>query len=182
MKIVDQSYRLAEFERIMLPHLDSAYNLARWLTRNEHDAEDLVQEAYLRACRFFHGFHPEDGDGKAWLLAIVRNTCFTWMRQRKRMPMETVEEEFSSGPTATAAPDHVLSEKERGEALAGCIEALPGEYREVIVLRELEEMSYQEIADTAGLAIGTVMSRLSRARKRLKDCLTGKLAGAGVAA
>ncbi len=160
------------------------YNLARWLTRNEHDAADMVQEAYLRAYRFFHTFDPARGDGKAWLLGIVRNTCFTWSKRRTAHPSVEIDEERM--PTETAGPHLLVVEQERAQAVAGCIAELPEEYRGVIVMREMEELSYQQIADAAGLAIGTVMSRLSRARKRLKDCLAVRLgivpAGAGAGA
>ncbi len=163
-----------EFEQIMLPHLDAAYNLARWLVRNEADAEDLVQEAYLRGLRFFHSFRPEQGDGKAWLLAVVRNVCFTWLgRQRPGTSLHELDQEPED--PAERSPQRQVLSKEREGTLADCLQALPGEYREVIVLRELEELSYQQISSAAGLAIGTVMSRLSRARKRLKDCLTARL-------
>jgi RNA polymerase sigma-70 factor (ECF subfamily) len=161
--------RAENFERIMLPHLDAAHNLARWLTRNDQDAQDMVQEAYLRAFRFFDGYRG--GDGKAWLLEIVRNTCRTFQRRESRggasVPFdETVYTAGSIAPEQEAK----LAGRENMDILRNCIEALPDEFREVLVLRELEEMSYREIADATALAIGTVMSRLSRARKRLEDC------------
>lgn len=157
------------FEEIMLPHLDAAYNLARWLTRNEQDAQDIVQEAYLRAFRFFDGYRG--GDGKAWLLEIVRNTFRTWHRREARGAGSVPFDEAAHGREPdVAGADEAIAGQEQMAVLQSCLEALPTEFREVLVLRELEEMSYREITEVTGLAIGTVMSRLSRARKRLEDC------------
>jgi RNA polymerase sigma factor (sigma-70 family) len=154
------------FEEAVLPHLDAAYNLARWLTRNDTDAQDVVQEAYLRALRFFSGFHGTDG--RAWLLTIVRNTCFTWLR-RNRSPELSGDFDEIVNARESEAPDpetaHVL--KVQAQLVNEAIEELPIEFREVVVLRELEELSYKEIALVTGIPIGTVMSRLARARKRL---------------
>ena len=159
----------ALFEEIILPHLNSAYNLARWLTRNEHDAEDVVQEASLRALRFFDGY--KGGDARAWLLAVVRNTCMTWRKREKRdSPNLVFDEEMHHVTGETQDAEQTLVEADRKSILRKCIEALPLEYREVIVMRELEEMSYRQIAEIANVPIGTVMSRLSRARKRLEEC------------
>src|SRR5882724_3185962 len=166
---MDGSSKLALFEETILPHLNSAYNLARWLTRNEDDAQDAVQEAYLRAFRFFDGF--KGGDGKAWLLAVVRNTCMTWLR-RQRVAAVPFDETAHASDRAANAEGGLVQEARLG-TLRDCIEALPPEYREVIVLRELEELPYKEIAETAAVPIGTVMSRLARARKRLEDCVKG---------
>ena len=166
------------FEEIMLPHLDAAHNLARWLTSNDQDAEDLVQEAYLRAFRFFDGYRG--GDGKAWLLEIVRNTCRTWQRRQARGSGSVpFDERTHSGESAAPGPEETLAGRENLSVLQGCIEALPLEFREVLVLRELEEMSYREITAVTGLAIGTVMSRLSRARKRLEECAARRKEAAG---
>ena len=166
--------RLDLFEEMMLPHLNAAHNLARWLTHNDADAQDVVQESYLRAFRFFDSY--KGGDGKAWLLAIVRNTCRTWQRQQNR---ETEAVPFDEGAHSdrgsVATQEQSMTERERIGVLQGCIETLPIDFREVLILRELEEMSYQEIAAATGLAIGTVMSRLSRARKRLEDCAAKKV-------
>lgn len=157
------------FEEIMLPHLDAAHNLARWLTRNDEDARDVVQEAYLRAFRFFDGYRG--GDGKAWLLEIVRNTCRTWQRREMRnSALVPFNETAHRGDGPTPNPEDKLAAKEDIGILKNCIAALPEEFREVLVFRELEEMSYRDIAALCGIAIGTVMSRLSRARKRLEDC------------
>jgi RNA polymerase sigma-70 factor (ECF subfamily) len=166
---------IALFEQLILPHLNAAYNLARWLTRNESDAQDVAQEAYLRAFRFFGGY--QGGDAKSWLLAIVRNTCHTWRQREKRVAAVIPFDEAAHSPSLAAAGEGAPNAEEwvlrqaRADALKSCIEALPLEYREVLVMRELEEMSYRQIAEVAGLAIGTVMSRLSRARKRLEECV-----------
>jgi RNA polymerase sigma-70 factor (ECF subfamily) len=153
---------------MMIPHLNAAHNLARWLTQNEQDAQDVVQEAYLRAFRFFDGYRG--GDGKAWLLEIVRNTCRTWMgRQKQANAAEPFDESSHSGG-AQAGIEEALADREKSVVLRRCIDLLPAAFREVLVMRELEEMSYREIAEVAGVAIGTIMSRLSRARKRLEEC------------
>ena len=165
------------FEQTALPHLNAAYNLARWLTRNEDDAKDIVQESYLRAFRLFESYHG--GDGKAWILAVVRNTYLTWRSRTYRSRETTLSLEVEqSAESNTVSPLDRLVDDVRLGALRNCIEHLPDEYREVLVMRELEEMSYQQIADTMNLPTGTVMSRLSRARKRLAQCVNGRTAGA----
>ena len=164
----------ARFEDVMLPHLDAAYNLARWLTRNEHDAEDVVQEAFLRAFKFFGDFYGTDG--RTWLLAIVRNTCFTWLRKNRAGELAApFDEEIHSGEAAGENPEEALLEKVDRRHLQEALEELPAEFREAIVLRELEGMSYKEIADVAGVPVGTVMSRLARGRDRLKDGLSRRV-------
>jgi RNA polymerase sigma-70 factor, ECF subfamily len=173
LSTMDEETKLALFEQTIVPHLNAAYNLARWLTRNPHEAEDLVQEAYLRAFRFFDGFHG--GDGRAWLLAVVRNTCLTWLRRNKSGGSSV---EFNEEVHAPAAGEQNVEERlvkhAKIDALRKCLESLPVEYREIIVMRELEELSYREIAEAAGVPIGTVMSRLSRGRLRLLDCMEAK--------
>jgi len=161
--------RLRLFEEVILPHLNAAYNLARWLTRNEHDAQDVVQEACLRAFRFFDSYRG--GDGKSWLLEVVRNTCFTFHRREKRNVTSIEFDEASHTPSGSL-PDaeEALIAAGRQTILKDCIEGLPDAFRGILVMRELEEMSYRQIADVAGLPPGTVMSRLSRARKRLEEC------------
>ncbi len=164
------------FEEVALPHLDAAYNLARWLTRNDHDAQDIAQEAYLRAFKFFDGFHGDDG--KAWLFTIVRNTYYTWLQKnRGRSQDESFDEEFhgldSNGPTLVDSMSHsnpevLVMQQASKQIINSALERLPVESREIIVLRELEDLSYKEIADIAEVPIGTVMSRLSRARKLLR--------------
>lgn len=160
------------FEETVMPHLDAAYNLARWLMRNEEDAQDMVQEAYLRALRFFGGFRGTDA--RAWLLTIVRNTCYTCLK-RKKTPEFSCDFEEAVMTKESDEPDpeasHVL--KVQAQLVNEAIEKLPIEFREVVILRELEELSYKEIAAITGIPIGTVMSRLSRARKRLLVCLRG---------
>ena len=160
------------FEEAVMPHLDAAYNLARWLTRNEADAQDMVQEAYLRALRFFGGFHGTDA--RAWLLTIVRNTCYTWLKRNRSTALSgDFDEVMLTKESDELDPEasHVL--KIQAQLINEAIETLPIEFREVVILRELEELSYKEIASITGIPIGTVMSRLSRARKRLFVCLRG---------
>lgn len=155
-----------------MPHLNAAYNLARWLTRNEHDAEDLVQESYLKAFRSFETLSAQDG--KAWLLAVVRNTCFTWLKKSGRQPAVQFDEEMHSAEESPDA-ESTLLQAAALSSLNDCLEALPVEFREAIVLRELEELPYKDISEIARVPIGTVMSRLARGRKRLQDCLKGAL-------
>ena len=160
-----------DFETAVLPHLGAAYNLARWLLRDEHDAKDIVQDAYLKAFRCFEGFRG--GDGRAWLLAIVRNTCYTWLR--KARPGELTvpfDEEFHGRDDDTASgPEAEMLRNANAESLKHALERLPIALREAIVLRELEGLSYAEIAVVADVPIGTVMSRLSRTRERLRQSL-----------
>ena len=166
MKLEDAS-QFSRMERALVPHLDAAYNLARWLMGSGQEAEDAEQEACVRALSFFDGFRGDDG--RAWLLAIVRNTCYDRMRQR-RPTAELVETaDDSPGPEALQ-----LREVDR-EMVRGALERLPPEYREVLVLRELEGMSYREIAQVAAVPMGTVMSRLSRGRAALRKSLAAAL-------
>ena len=158
-----------------LPHLDAAYNLARWLMRNEHDAEDVVQEAYLKAFRHQAGFRGDDG--RAWLLAIVRNTCYDRLKQSSVRDNSAFDERIHSIGQSTTNPESSLLDKEKTELLREALEALSPEYREVLVLRELEELSYVEIASITKIPIGTVMSRLSRARKQLQESFLHRAAG-----
>ena len=158
------------FEEAVLPHLDAAYNLARWLTHDDHDAEDVVQEAYYRALKFFHGFRG--GDGKAWLLTVVRHTCYTWLqRHRGREAVTPFDEELHSGEGDTFNPERLFLQRADRQMLRDAMEALPIEFREVLVLREMEAFSYSEIAAIGNIPIGTVMSRLARARKQLQQRL-----------
>ncbi|HEX7652253.1 MAG TPA: sigma-70 family RNA polymerase sigma factor [Verrucomicrobiae bacterium] len=153
------------FEQLVLPHLDAAYNLARWLAGNDHDAADIAQEAYVRAYRFIDSHRG--GDARAWLLAIVRNTAFSWLKKNRPAAVITISDEelreleapVSAGPVAGVD----------AAALRAALAALPLEFREAIVLRELEGLSYKEIAEVAGVPVGTVMSRLARARRQLQQ-------------
>jgi RNA polymerase sigma factor (sigma-70 family) len=170
---MDPARKLALFEQLVMPHLDAAHNLARWLTRNGPDAEDLVQEAYLRAFRSFETF--QGGDARTWLLTVVRNTCFTWLKKKGGRPVIEFNEQAHSVADETPDAESVLLNQAALGSLQGCLEALPPEFREAIVLRELEELSYKEISDIAQVPVGTVMSRLARGRKRLQQCVTGAL-------
>jgi RNA polymerase sigma-70 factor (ECF subfamily) len=152
------------FEQLVLPHVDAAFNLARWILRRREDAEDVAQEAMLRAWRFFLGFHG--GDARAWLLQIVRNTCYTWLE--KNRPMElSVEFDEELHLESCATPETLAIAGDERKCLTRALETLPPRFREVIVLRELEGCSYKEIATIASIPIGTVMSSLSRARRQL---------------
>jgi RNA polymerase sigma-70 factor, ECF subfamily len=157
------------FERLVLPHLDAAFNLARWLLRSRADAEDVAQEALLRAYRFFRGFHG--GDARAWLLQIVRNTCYTWLEKNRPLELNTEFDEqlhLQHGPN----PESLAIASDNRERLKCALETLPPRFREVLVLRELEGCSYKEIAAITSIPIGTVMSALARARRRLQQALT----------
>jgi len=155
----------------LVVHLDAAYNLARWLMRDETEAEDVVQDAYVRAIRHFSAFRG--GDGRAWLLKIVRNGCYDRLTQKVASIQNTdFDEAKHSAVRQTANPETAMLLAERIAALRKSLEELPEEYREVLVLRELEQLSYREIANIAGIPLGTVMSRLSRGRLRLQQALS----------
>jgi RNA polymerase sigma-70 factor (ECF subfamily) len=162
--------KLVSFEVFAAPHMGAAYNLARWLTRNNHDAEAVVQEAYLRAHRFYDTYRG--GDFRAWLLTLVRNTCYTRLRQNRK-PSAILDEDMAELDSAQSNPEALLPRNIDANLLRQAIEELPLDFREAIVLRELEGLSYIGIAAIAGVPLGTVMSRLARAR----DCLQSKLAG-----
>ena len=169
---LDEQSRSRRFEQIFTAHLDAAYNFARWLTRDERNAEDVVQEACLRAFKSLDSFRG--GNGRAWLLAIVRNTFYTWLKKRR---VETLsvpfdEETMDGGELAArenpgVGVDAALQQQDASRLVNAALEQLPEEFREVIVLRELEDLSYKEIAAIAGIPLGTVMSRLARGRKLL---------------
>jgi RNA polymerase sigma factor (sigma-70 family) len=157
----------ARFEILILPLMNDAYNLARWLMRNPQDAEDMVQESYLRAFKFFNSFH-EGTNPKAWLLRIVRNTCYTALAGREKKRREVpLEEEANEIPDASPSPLATLSKQATVEAVRVAIAELDVDFRETIVLRELEGLSYKEISEVTCVPIGTVMSRLSRGRNQL---------------
>jgi RNA polymerase sigma-70 factor (ECF subfamily) len=160
---------LQRFERVVLPYLDDAYTLARYLLRDEHDAQDVVQEASLRALRYFDGFQGEDA--RAWLLAIVRNCSLTWRKRQKIDQARHVPDADDIPLMSSSEADSVAVESSERMRVQRAIDALPGEFREVIVLREVQDMSYREICDVIGVPIGTVMSRLARGRKRLATLL-----------
>lgn len=163
------SERKRRFERLVLPHLDAAYNLARWLTRNDHDAEDVVQEAVLRAYRFLDGLR---GEARPWLLAIVRNSCLSWLQVNRPADVAGFDERaIDLQPSDEDGPEVLAARGFDRRMLNEAIAALPAQFREVLVLRELEDLSYKEIARIAGVPIGTVMSRLSRARRLLAESL-----------
>jgi RNA polymerase sigma-70 factor, ECF subfamily len=172
---VSDTTRRERFEQTVLPHLDAAYNLARWLTRNDQDAQDVTQEACLRAFRFFDGY--QGGNMRAWLLTIVRNTCYTWLHQNRASGSAVeFDEEIHSGESSGGADPElqVLASAEK-ETLHRALEELPDIFREALVLREIEGMSYREIADVTSVSLGTVMSRLARGRTRLRKSLSTEL-------
>ena len=156
------------FEELVLPHLDAAYNLARWLARNNHDAEDVVQDASIRALKYIGSLHGSEA--RSWFLTIVRNTFYDWLGRNR--PAEIVHDDGdtidSAAAPAGADPQQAALRSAERRALADAIDALPLQYREVVVLRELEELSYKEIARVADIPVGTVMSRLARARALLQ--------------
>ena len=158
------------FEQLILPHLDAAYNLARWLTRNDQDAQDMVQEACLRAYRFLP--HFRDGNSRAWLLTIVRNTCYTWLHQQHTN--DAFYEEIHDVESEALDPENIYILRVDQKKVAEAIKALPLELREITILRELEELSYKEISAVAHIPMGTVMSRLAHARKRLQHYLANQ--------
>ena len=172
---MDEQSKAKRFEEVFVVHLNAAYNLARWLTRDESNAEDVVQEACLRAFKFFDRFHGENG--RAWLLAIVRNTYYTWLeKNRSQMLNVPLDEDILAANSphvdaftldANHSVERSLEEEDNRRLVNNALDQLPLEFREVIILRELEDMSYKEIATVANIPIGTVMSRLARARKLL---------------
>jgi len=161
------------FERVVLPHLDAAYNLARWLTRNDHDAADVVQEAMLRALRYFGSLRGEQA--RPWLLQIVRHTCFSWLQENHPHEVISLDESDSAWqeiPGPSAEEPHMLASRNADRArIDRALSSIPVAYREVIVLREMEDLSYKDIARIANIPVGTVMSRLSRARSLLRRML-----------
>jgi len=164
------------FELLAMPHLDAAYNLARWLSHNDHDAQDIVQDATMRAMRYIHGLRAEGA--RSWLLQIVRNTYYTWLktnRPSERVILDDFDDAWHDFPAPAADEPHVIAARKADrDELNAAISALPVAYREVLVLRELEDFSYSDIARIAEIPIGTVMSRLARARGLLRAALTPK--------
>ena len=172
--MTDDDAELKRFEQLALPHLDAAYNLARWLTHNDQDARDVVQEAMLRALRYFGGFRG--GEARPWLLQIVRHTCWSWLEQNR--PAEVVPIDDDDGAAwrelpapAAHEPPMVAARNAERDQVNRALAALPAAYREGLVLRELEDLPYRDIARIAGIPLGTVMSRLARARERMRQVL-----------
>lgn len=159
-----------QFEQVILPHLDAAYNLARWLVRSPADADDVVQESFLRALRFFDGFRG--GDSRSWILKIVRNTSYSWVRKNRPAELtDEFDESIHSSEGSAENAERTLVSRVEGDRVRKALEALPLAFREVLVLREIEELSYKEICDVTAMPMGTVMSSLSRARRRLREQL-----------
>jgi RNA polymerase sigma factor (sigma-70 family) len=169
-----QGEDLSSFEAALLPHLDAAHNLARWLLRNEQDAQDVVQEAYLRAFKSFSGFHGSNG--RAWLLTIVRNTSYTLLKKNRAVDLTTsFDEEIHASGYDSVSPAMMLEHSEDTKLIREAMDELPAEFREILVLRHQEGLSYKEIAEIAQIPPGTVMSRLARARARLKEYLVARM-------
>jgi RNA polymerase sigma-70 factor (ECF subfamily) len=169
-----QPAELTSFEEAMLPHLDAAHNLARWLLRNEQDAQDVVQEAYLRAFKSFAGFHGSNG--RAWLLTIVRNTSYTVLKKNRAVDLTTTfDEEIHAAGYESVSPATILEHSENTERIREAMNELPAEFREILALRHQEGLSYKEIAEIAQIPPGTVMSRLARARAKLRECLVVRI-------
>ena len=169
-----QERELASFEEMMLPHLDAAHNLARWVMRNEQDAQDVVQEAYLRAFKSFSGFHGSNG--RAWLLTIVRNTSYTLLKKNRAADLTTpFDDEIHASSRESVSPAAILVHAEDAELMNSAINDLPAEFREILTLRHQEELSYQEIGEILKIPVGTVMSRLARARAKLREYLASRM-------
>jgi len=169
--------RRSRFESVVLPHLDAAYALARWLTRNDADAADVVQEAMLRAFRYFDSYR--EGDAKSWVLRIVRRTCYSWLERNRPADFVSFNAEAEldgdvAAPAVVSNTEALLQSRSDLRRLDALIEGLPTPLREVIVLRELNELGYREIAEVIGVPVGTVMSRLHRARSALRRAWNGK--------
>jgi len=169
-----QEHELASFEAMMLPHMDAAHNLARWLLRNDQDAQDVVQEAYLRAFKSFSGFHGSNG--RAWLLTIVRNTSYTLLKKNRAADLTTTfDEEIHASGRESVSPAAILEHAEDAELMKNAMNQLPAEFREILTLRHQEELSYQEIGEILKIPVGTVMSRLARARAKLREYLASQM-------
>lgn len=166
--------KVVRFEEIALPHLKAAYNLARWLVHDDSEAEDIVQEAYLRAFKFFGGYYG--GDSRSWLLTIVRNTCYTWLQQNRVLRLaDPIDDKLDEVGADVSDPETLLLQSVDSQIVRQALQELPVEFREVVVLREMESLSYKEIADVVDIPIGTVMSRLRRGRQRLHTLLVKRM-------
>jgi RNA polymerase sigma factor (sigma-70 family) len=171
--VPDQS-KVVRFEEIALPHLNAAYNLARWLVHDANEAEDVVQEAYLRAFKFFGGYYG--GDSRAWLLTIVRNTCYTWLQQNRVLRLaEPIDDNIDELGLSDSDPETLFLQSVDSQMVRQALQELPVEFREVVVLREMEGLSYKEIANVVDIPMGTVMSRLKRGRTRLHALLVKRM-------
>src|SRR5213083_2871298 len=169
-----QEHELASFEETMLPHMDASHNLAKWLLRNEEDAQDVVQEAYLRAFKSFGGFHGSNG--RAWLLTIVRNTSYTLLKKNQAVDLTTTfDEELHASGQESVSPETILERSEDAALIREAMDELPAEFREILTLRHQEGLSYKEIDDVAQIPPGTVMSRLARARGKLKEYFAARI-------
>jgi RNA polymerase sigma-70 factor (ECF subfamily) len=176
MNMNERSVPVGSFAEEVLPHLDSAYNLARWLVGNADDADDVVQDAYLRAFRYYDGF--QGGNARAWLLTIVRNTSYRWLQKnRTQQAADEFDETIHSG-SGTTTPEALMLRDADSRMVEQALNALPPRSREVLVLRELEGLAYKEIAGVIGVPIGTVMSSLSRARERFRRSVIEQLSSA----
>ena len=174
MNRTSETARIADnFEDVVLPHLDTAYRLARWLVATEHDAEDVVQDACVRALRYFRTF--SGGNGRAWFLRIVRNTCYGWHNHTRHLPTDVFDEEQHSATTPTIDPETLALRAADVALIEHTMRDLPPRFRELLVLRELEGLSYQELAAVLGIPTGTVMSGLSRARHAFRLALESRL-------
>jgi RNA polymerase sigma-70 factor (ECF subfamily) len=168
----EQSVQIGTFAEVVLPHLDSAYNLARWLVRSGDDAEDIAQEAMMRAFQYFDGFHG--GDARAWLLRIVRNASYGWLQKNRARQPDVFDEAIHAG-LDVINPETLMLQNADARLVEAAMNALPARLREVLVLRELEGLTYKEISAVIGLPMGTVMSSLSRARARFRHAVNEEL-------
>jgi RNA polymerase sigma-70 factor (ECF subfamily) len=168
------------FEEVVLPHLDAGFRLARWLMRDEHDAQDVVQEASLRAFRYFRTF--TGGNGRAWFLKIVRNTCCGWHDHGFQAPTDPFDERHHSRPRPAHDPEALLLRTDDVSLLQRALLDVPDRFRELLKLRELDGLSYRELADVMDIPIGTVMSSLSRGRRALRRALTSEMKRSGIPA
>ena len=166
------------FDEIVLPHLDVAYRLARWLLRNDHDAEDAVQEASLRAFKYFRTF--TGGNGRAWFLKIVRNTCRGWRARNTGPDTESFDEERHVDTRSTPDPERLMFQSDDVALIEQALKNLPVRFRTLLVLREVEGLSYRELADTMDIPMGTVMSSLSRARQAFRVALIDVMERSGI--
>jgi RNA polymerase sigma-70 factor (ECF subfamily) len=169
----DTARRNETFETVVLPHLDAAYRLARWLIPNDHDAEDVVQDACLRALRYLPTF--SGGNSRAWFLRVVRNTCYDWHSHTRHLAADVFDEEQHSGTTRTIDPETLTLQAANAALIEHAMRDLPTRFRELLVLRELEGFTYQELAGVLGIPIGSVMSGLSRARHAFRRALETRL-------